>query len=339
MIAPALRKVRRPGRVERIVAVVLLVVVALLIPQVASSFLVSLALNVLIYGLLAMSLDLLTGYSGLVSLGHASFMGVGAYGLAYGLKIGWAPWQAAGLGVGAALVAGLLVGPLAVRVRGLTFAILTLAVGQLLWGLAFRWVGVSGGDSGLPAAPRPMLGPFDLANSANFYYFALGIWMISTVLLFLIVRSSFGLTLRGLRDNETRMAALGYYVGLHKYVVFVIGVFFAGIAGVLLAYGTLYVSPSLMDFTANGTAIQMVIIGGPGTLWGPMLGAVIFVFLGQFLSLYVARWVTLMGLVMIVVVLFARRGLWGELAAAAARGRRWWDARRQASDIDRHGTQ
>ena len=318
MITALLRHVVHHGRVKRVAVVVVVAVVViagLAIPEFASSFVVSLAVNVLIYGLLAMSLDLLTGYTGLVSLGHASFMGVGAYGVAYGLKMGWRPWAAAGLGVGAALVAGGLAGLLAIRVKGLTFAILTLAVGQILWGLAFRWVAVSGGDAGLPAAQRPVIGPYDLADPTTYYYFVLVVWALSTLFLVLLVRSPFGLTLQGVRDNENRMAALGYYVAFHKYVAFLIGVSFAGVAGVLFAYFNLYVSPSLLDFTHNGTAIQMVIIGGPGTLWGAMVGAVVFVLLGQFVSLYVTRWVTLMGLVLIVVVLFARRGLWGEARA------------------------
>lgn len=291
--------------------------IAIALPQVSSAFVVSLAVSVFIYGLLAMSLDLIAGYTGLVSLGHASFMGVAAYGVAYALKIGLAPWTAMAFAMAAAMIVGATFGFLAVRVKGLTFAILTLAMGQLLWGLAFRWVTVSGGDSGMPAVPRPTIGPYDLADSATFYYFVLFVWVVSAALLLLVVRSPFGLTLRGIRDNEPRMAALGYYTTRHKYIAFMISVFFAGVCGVLLAYYSLYVSPSMLDFAHNGTAIQMVIIGGLGTLWGSTVGAFVIVFLSQFVSLYVTRWVTIVGLLLIVVVLFMRRGIWGELVAVA----------------------
>lgn len=301
----------RRSRWVRIAVVAAVVIFALSVPQLGSSFYVSLGLSILCYGLLAMSLDVIAGYTGLVSLGHASFLGVGAYGIAYGLKVGMDPIVAIGFSMVAVVVVAALFGLVAVRVKELTFVILTLALGQIVWGLAYRWVSVSGGDNGLPVAGRPALGPIDLIDNTAFYYFVLAVFILCAVLMWLLVRSPFGLSLRGIRDNEARMRTLGYNVALHKYVAFVIAALFGGIAGILFAFYNLYVSPTMIDFAHNGTVVQMVIVGGLGTLWGPLVGATVIVLLQQFVSIYVQRWVTVLGVLFVLVVLFARTGLWG----------------------------
>ena len=310
---PLVRLLARRPRWARVGVLAVLGLVALAIPQLGSGFYVSLGLSILIFGLLAMSLDLLAGYTGLVSLGHASFLGVGAYGVAYGLKRGLEPTPAIGLALLAVIVAAAVAGVVAVRVKEITFVILTLALGQIVWGLAYRWVSVSGGDNGLPVGGRPGLGPIDLTDNGAYYYFVLAVFVLCVLLLWALVRSPFGLSLQGIRDNEARMRTLGYNVVVHKYVAFLISAFFGGVAGVLFAFFNLYVSPTTIDFTHNGAVVQMVIVGGMGTLWGPLLGAVVIVFLQQFVSIYVTRWVTLLGIVFILVVLFARAGLWGGL--------------------------
>ena len=300
-----------------------LAVVALLVPQLGSSFYVSLGLSLLIFGLLAMSLDVLAGYTGLVSLGHASFLGVGAYGVAYGLSHGLEPTPAIALALVAVLFTAAVAGLVAVRVKDLTFVILTLALGQIVWGLAYRWVSVSGGDNGLPVGGRPSLGPIELTDNGAYYYFVLAIFVICVFLLWSLVRSPFGLSLQGIRDNEARMRTLGYNVVIHKYLAFLISAFFGGVAGVLFAFFNLYVSPTTIDFAHNGAVVQMVIVGGMGTLWGPLIGAAVIVFLQQFVSIYVTRWVTLLGIIFVLVVLFARAGLWGGIL----HGLRWLAAR------------
>ena len=301
----------RRARWVRIAIVTLVVLFALSVPQLGSSFYVSLGLSILCYGLLAMSLDVIAGYTGLVSLGHASFLGVGAYGIAYGLKQGMDPIVAIGFAMVAVAVVAALFGLVAVRVKELTFVILTLALGQIVWGLAYRWVSVSGGDNGLPVAGRPGLGPIDLTDNSAFYYFVLAVFILCAALMWMLVRSPFGLSLRGIRDNEARMRTLGYNVALHKYVAFVISALFGGVAGILFAFYNLYVSPTMIDFAHNGTVVQMVIVGGLGTLWGPLVGATVIVLLQQFVSIYVQRWVTVLGVLFVLVVLFARTGLWG----------------------------
>lgn len=301
----------RHRRLVQVGLVTIAALVAVIIPQLGSSFYVSLGLSILIYGLLAVSLDILAGYTGLISLGHASFLGVGAYGIAYALKIGLDPIPAIGFAMVAVLVTALLFGLVAVRVRELTFVILTLALGQIVWGLAYRWVSVSGGDNGLPVPGRPSFGPIDLSTDTSFYYFVLAVFAVCLFLMWLLVRSPFGLSLRGIRDNEARMRTLGYNVVMHKYLAFIISAFFAGIAGVLFAFYNLYVSPTMLDFAHNGTVVQMVIVGGLGTLWGPLMGAGVIVFFQQFVSIYVERWQTILGVIFILTVLFARGGMWG----------------------------
>ncbi|HLH68585.1 MAG TPA: branched-chain amino acid ABC transporter permease [Candidatus Dormibacteraeota bacterium] len=303
---------RRPAWLRALVALVLLAIAAI-VPQLGSTFYVSLGLNFLIFGLLAMSLDLIGGYTGLVSLGQAAFLGVGAYGIAWGLKQGMSANASVGLALLAVVVTALVFGLAAVRVGGITFVILTLALGQIIWGLAYRWVSVSGGDNGLPISDRPGLGPIDLSGSTAYYYFVLVIFVICALILRAIVNSPFGLTLRGIKDNELRMRTLGYRVGLHKYLAFVISAFFAGVAGVLFGFFNLYISPTAIDFGHNGTVVLMAVLGGLGTLWGPLLGSLVIVFLQQYLSIYVQRWVTVQGVIFVLVVLFAPDGLWGLL--------------------------
>jgi branched-chain amino acid transport system permease protein len=317
--------VRHPGR-ARIGLVVSLLVVAATVPQVGSTFVVSLASNFLIFGLLAMSLDLLGGYTGLVSLGQASFLGVGAYGVAYGMGHGLDAFPSIGVAILAVLVTAAVFGLVAVRVGGITFVILTLALGQIIWGLAYRWVGVSGGDNGLPVAGRPVLGPLDLTDNSAYYYFVLVVFTACAALLWTLVNSPFGLSLRGIKDNEQRMRTLGYDVWLHKYLAFVISAVFGGVAGILFAFFNNYVSPTAIDFGHNGTIVLMAVLGGLGTLWGPLLGAIIIVFLQQYLSIYVQRWLTVQGVIFVLTVIFARQGLWGLFTRLA----RWSMARASA---------
>jgi branched-chain amino acid transport system permease protein len=305
------RQASRHGRAVQIGVLVVVLLICLVIPQLGSSFYVSIGVSVLIYGLLAMSLDLLAGYTGLVSLGHASFLGVGAYGVAFGLSHGFDVYPAIGLALLAVAITAAVFGLIAVRVKEITFVILTLALGQLVWGLAFRWVAVSGGDNGLPVAGRPSLGPIDLTDNGAFYYFVLAIVVASGAILWAIVSSPFGLSLRGIKDNEARMRTLGYNVVLHKYLAFTISAVFGGVAGILFAFFNLYVSPTMIDFNHNGTVIQMAVVGGLGTLWGPMLGSIVIVFMQQVVSIYVGRWTTLLGIIFVLTVLFARTGLWG----------------------------
>lgn len=296
------------------------VLAVLIVILTGSGFAATLVLDMLVYAIAAMALDFLGGYAGLISLGQAGFLGVGAYGYAIAQVHSFSPWTAVGIALGAVLAIGLILGIVAVRVKGISFVIITLAIGQVLWGLAYQWVGLSEGDNGIPVTTLPAIGPFDLNNGLTLRMTVLTVFVVVALLLVTFVRSPFGLSLRGVRSNETRLAALGYRTGLHRYIAWVIMVFLTGVAGILYVFVNQLISPTTMQFSANGLIVVMVVLGGLGSIWGPALGAVVIVLFQQELSIYLSRWQTLMGLTLIAVVMFGPRGLWGLLLSA---GRRW----------------
>jgi len=272
----------------------------------------------LILGILAMSLDVLLGYTGLPSLGHAGYFGVAAYAvalLATERQVGLLGCAAAGLAL--ATVTAAVFGIIAIRARGTYFLMITLALGMVVWGLAFRWVSLTKGDNGVSGVARPELGTLSLSAPLPFFYFSLVCAGVAFALLGLLVVSPFGLGLKGIRGSESRMEALGYNVWLHKYLAFVISGAFAGAAGVLWAYYNGFVGPTDVQLLTSVEALLMVALGGPGTLVGPAIGAGLIVFLKNFVSVYTKRWLLILGAVYIGVILFAPHGVVGAL-----RGRR-----------------
>jgi branched-chain amino acid transport system permease protein len=292
---------------------------ALVVLLQGNGFTSTLLVDMLVYAIAAMSLDFLGGYAGLISLGQAGLLGVSAYGVAIAEVHFFSPWAAVGIGLGAVMALGLVMGIAAVRTKGISFVIITLALGQVLWGLAFQWVSLSEGDNGIPLATLPSLGPFDLNDPLTLRMTVLVVFAVVALLLVTIVHSPFGLSLRGVRSNETRLAALGYRTGLHRYLAWVIAAFFTGVAGVLYIFVNQLISPATMAFSEDGLLVIMVVLGGLGSIWGPALGAVVIVLFQQELSIYVTRWQTLMGLTLIAVVLFSPGGLWGVVRAAGRR--------------------
>ncbi len=294
------------------------IVVLALVGPVLPAYPLTLLTQALIVGILAMSLDLLLGYSGMPSLGHAAYFGVGAYAVA----IMTTERQ---VGLIGCLVVGILLatltaaifGLLAIRAAGTYFLMITLALGMVVWGLAFRWVSLTKGDNGISGVPRPTLLGLEMITAVPFYYFCLVSAAVAWVLMGLLVVSPFGLGLRGIRGSESRMQALGYNVWLHKYVAFVLSGAFAGFAGTLWAYYNGFVSPNDVQLITSVEALLMVALGGPGTLIGSMLGAGLIVFLKNFVSVYTKRWLLILGGVYIGVILFAPTGIVGAL-----RGRR-----------------
>ena len=208
---------------------------ALALPYVLTPYYLGLVVKMLIFALFAMSLDLLIGYTGMASLGHAAYFGLSAYATGLvALKLGWTLWLALPAGLLASALAATLFGMLALRTRGSYFLMITLALSQLMWGIAFGWRSLTGGDDGLPDVPRPRLGGgLSLADGVSFYFFVLLLVALSSWILYRIVSSPFGYCLRGIRESETRMLALGYNVWRYKFAVFVLGGVFAGLAGVL----------------------------------------------------------------------------------------------------------
>ncbi len=291
------------------------------LPLVAPTYYLHLLTLTFCYGIMAMSLDLLVGYTGLSSLGHAAYFGVAGYTagvLATRYAIGF--WPALTLALAAAVIVAALFGLLAIRATGPYFLIITLALGQIIWGLAYRWVSMTGGDNGLRGIPRPLLGPgLHLAEIRPFYYFALIVTALAAGAMSLLTLSPFGLTLRGVRESESRMRALGYNVWLHKYLAFVIAGAFSGLGGALYAYYNGFVSPADVSLVASANALLMVVLGGSGTLWGSMVGAALLVFLQNLISGITQRWLTILGAILVLSVLYAPQGIVGAARALAAR--------------------
>lgn len=292
-----------------------MLIAAVVVPPFLSPFPLSVLMLVVIFAILAMSLDLLMGYTGMESLGQAAFFGMAAYTIAiltvrYG--VGWEIAIPAALLASTALAA--IAAALAVRMTGLFFLVMTLVFSQVMWGLSHRWGSMTGGYLGLHGIPRPTEA---LESPLTFYYVGLGILIISGLLMYRLVRSPFGLTLRGVKDSELRMRTSGFNVWLHKYIVFVIAGAFAGVAGVLYTYSTQFISPTVLGVETSFEAMLMVIIGGAGTLSGPLIGAAVVTGLRNYLSVYFENWVIILGVLYIIAVFFAPQGILGLLP------RRW----------------
>ncbi len=300
---------------KSIVRVVIVLALLCAVPLFIPSYYTGLLTLILIYAIFAMSLDILQGYTGLASLGHAAFLGTGAYIVAIiNVKIFHGPHFAIELvaGVLAAAVVAALIGLIVLRNTGTYLLMILLASSMMLWGIAFKWRSLTGGDDGLPGIARPDLAfmHWNLHNTTDFYYFVLLFFVISSVLMYLVVRSSFGHTLLGIRESETRMTALGYNVWLQKYIAFVVSGVFAGLAGVLLVYYNGFVSPSELHLVTSAEVLIMVILGGVGTLFGPAIGAGIIILVKNFVSGYTEHWMIILGALYMATVMLAPQGVY-----------------------------
>jgi len=305
--------VRAGVAVAAAVALLLLV----LSPLGLSSYQLGLLTKMLIFALFAMSLNLILGYAGLPSLGHAAYFGVGAYTVGlFAVKVRDNFWLDFGAGLLAAAVTSALFGLLALRARGAYLLMITLALAQVLWGIAFGWRWLTGGDDGLPGVPRPAAGlPWSFAGGPAFYYFVLVVFVALTSALWTVVRSPFGHALIGIRESERRMEVLGYDTWRYKYVAFVLAGVMAGASGNLFVYYNGFVSPAYLSIVFSAMALIMVILGGAGTLLGPALGGAVIVLLENVISAHTERWLTVLGVIYVVVTLFAPAGIMGFVRA------------------------
>ncbi|MGH7325193.1 MAG: branched-chain amino acid ABC transporter permease [Candidatus Rokuibacteriota bacterium] len=284
-----------------------------IVPPYLSSFMLTLLTQALIYGILAMSLDIILGYTGLASLGHAAYLGLGAYSVGIlTMRYGAGFWTALVVGVLLAGAVAAIFGLVALRATGVYFLMITLALGMVVWGLAHRWVSMTQGDNGISGVPRPDLGiGVSFAQGVPFYYLALAAFLLAFLALRLLVRSPFGKSLVGIRESESRMRTLGYHVWLHKYIGFVVAGAVGGFAGVLWAYYNGFVSPADLELATSVEALLMVALGGRGTLLGAPLGAVIIVLLKNLVSVYTHRWLLILGAVYIGTIVYAPEGILG----------------------------
>ena len=292
-------------------------------PSLGGDFYVNLASQIFIAAIFAASLNLLVGYGGLVSLGHAAWIGLAAYSSAWlYLRLGLGHWATAPLALlFTTLIAGVF-GWIALHATGLSFLMITLALSQVLWGTAYRWSAVTNGDNGLSGLTRPTPLGISLDTPAAFYYFALVVTIVAVWLMAKFAGSPFGAALRGARDGPRRMSALGHNVWLVRWITFVYSAFWGAVAGLLFVYYHKYIHPTTLSLTSSAEALLGVIAGGAGTLAGPIVGAAIVVILKNYASAYLERWNMLLGSVFVLIVIFMPEGVVPGV-------RRWW-ARWQA---------
>jgi branched-chain amino acid transport system permease protein len=275
----------------------------------------NLASQALIAALFALSLNLLVGYAGLVSLGHAGYLGMAAYSCGWLIThLGWGHLGAAVAALAGTTVMAAIFGLIALRAAGISFLMITLALGQILWGLAYRWASVTGGDNGISGLTRPMPFGVDLGNPNNFYYFTLIVFLVVWAAIASWVRSPFGASIRGTKDQPRRMSTLGYNVWLIRWTVFVVSGSLGGVAGLMYVYYNQFISPHSLSLANSAEMLLMVIAGGAGTLSGPVVGAALVVLLKNVASAYIDRWIMLLGLVFIFIVMFVPGGIVAGLA-------------------------
>jgi branched-chain amino acid transport system permease protein len=289
----------------------LVVVILFLLPAIVSKYYVGLAIQIFVMAIFAMSLNILVGHTGLPSLGHASYFGVAAYATGFlyfaGIKNFWFV-TVFGMGLGGLTAA--IFGLLAMRAKGPYFMLITMALSQVLWGIAFKWTSVTGGDDGLPGIGRPGIGMgIDLKPDPAFYYLVLVIFLIVSIALSIFLSSPFGHTLRGIRESESRMRALGYDVWFYKYMGFIFSGIFAGISGVLWVSYCGYVNPSNLGVDLSVKALLMLVLGGSGSLFGPAIGSGIIVLLENLVSGFTDRWSLVLGIVYVTVIMLFSEGI------------------------------
>jgi len=290
---------------------ILALLVALgIFPFFAGEYYVNLASQIFIFAVFAASINLLLGYGGLPTLGHASYLGVAAYASALlGLKLGLSPALAAPVALLGTTLLAAAFGLIALRAAGLGFLMLTLALSQVLWGTAYRWVSMTDGDNGLRGLSRPA--PFGIAlDDANaFYFFTLVITVAAIWMMARFVASPFGAALRGARDQPRRMSALGHSVWMIRWITFIYAGFWGAVSGLLFVYYHKYIHPVSLSLTNSAEGLLAVIAGGSGTLAGPLVGAAIVMLLKNYVSAYIERWNMLLGFVFVFIVVFMPEGV------------------------------
>jgi branched-chain amino acid transport system permease protein len=313
-----------------LIVAIALAAIAFIIPH-SSSFVVLLATRAFVFAILAMSVDILLGFAGLASLGQAAYFGVGAYMAAilatkYHIGLGWDFWLVVLFGMLAGAATAAFFGLFAIRASGVYFLMITLALGQCVWGLAYRWNSLTGGDNGINLANRPNFG-LDLSNERTFFFLVFAFFVATLIVLYIVVQSPFGRSLEGIRECELRMKILGYNTWLHKYIAFVIAGAVGGLAGVLWAHTNGIVSPDTVELTTSVDALLMVVLGGSGTLVGGAVGSAIVFGLREYLSTLVPWWQYVLGGVYVLTILYLPMGLMGIPA-------RFWQARAPSDPTD-----
>ncbi len=296
---------------RRLALAAALLILAALPLWAGGTFYINIGSQILLYAVLALGINILVGYAGLVSLGHAGLLGIAAYTAARLLNGGHGHLVAVALALALTLAAAALFATLALRGSGsgIGFVMITLAIGQIVWGVAYRWISITNGDNGISIGARPSPLGLSLASPAHFYWATLVVFLAALGSMAILVASPFGASLRGTRDQPRRMAALGYHVWMIRFLAFLLSGLWSGVAGLLFLYYNQFVSPQAVALTASAEALLMVISGGSGTLLGPVVGAALVVVMKNVASAYIERWNFALGAIFVAIVVFMPEGL------------------------------
>ena len=307
-------------RLALVVALLLLATVPLWI---GGTYYVNISSQILFYAIFALGVNVLAGYAGLVSLGHAGLFGIAAYSGARIMNDGYGHLVVITGALALTLLAAAVFAVLALRGTGLGFVMITVALGQIVWGIAYRWISITNGDNGIAIRGRPSPLGLSLTSPASFYWATLIVFLLAVSSMAVFVASPFGASLRGTRDQPRRMNALGYHVWMIRFLAFLFSGFWSGVAGLLYLYYNQFVSPQAVALTASAEALLMVIAGGTATLLGPIAGAAVVVIVKNVASAYIERWNFVLGAIFVVIVVFMPEGLvpgtvrrWRRLLAA-----------------------
>jgi branched-chain amino acid transport system permease protein len=276
---------------------------------VGNPYYINVSSQILLFAVFALALNVLVGYGGLVSLGHAGLFAMAGYTAALMLQAGYGHLVANLSGLIVVLIASAVFALLSLRATGIGFLMITLALGQIIWGLAYRWISITGGDNGINVKSRPAPFGFDLGAPSEFYYTTLIIFLIAVVVVAIFVRSPFGAALKGTRDQPRRMNALGYHVWAIRFWACMLSGILTAIAGILFVYYTQFISPQTTSLTSSAEVLLMVIAGGPATLLGPIVGAALVVVVKNVVSGYIERWNFLLGAIFVAIVILMPEGL------------------------------
>ncbi len=294
---------------RRLALAVALLLLATLPYWVGNSYYINVATQMLIYAVLALGLNVLVGYAGLVTLGHAGLFGVAAYAGATLLNAGHNHIVVAIGALAATLAVTAMFAVLALRGTGLGFVMITVALGQIVWGIAYRWISLTNGDNGVSINARPAPFGLSLASADAFYWATLVVFLSAVGAMAIFVASPFGAAVRGTRDQPRRMTALGYNVWLTRFLAFLFSGLWSGVAGLLYLYYNQFISPQAVALSASAEALLMVIAGGTATLLGPIAGAVLVIIMKDVASAYIERWNFVLGAIFVLIVVFMPEGL------------------------------
>ena len=270
---------------------------------------INISSQILFWAIIALGLNVLVGYGGLTSLGHSGLFAITAYTVALMVEAGYGHLAAAIAALVLTVAASAVFAVLALRATGIGFLMITLALGQIVWGIAYRWVGLTNGDNGVNLKTRPEPLGISLMSPESFYWATFVLFLVAMGSMYLFVRSPFGASVRGARDQPRRMNALGFNVWLIRFLAFLFSGFWCGVGGLLYVYYNQFVSPQVAALQTSAEVLLMVISGGTATLFGPIAGAAIVVIMKNVVSAWIERWNLVLGIVFVLIISFMPEGL------------------------------